>query len=339
MKPADELITIMLEMILEDLPIEPDQQVALLINGLGGTPVMELDIVLRGALTQLRVRGIDVARAWRGTLLSALDMPGCSLSLLALDDELLQLLDARTDAPAWPGSGHLNQHPTHPGRPALSSVISAPAEITGSGVAIRRIASAAAMALLAAEAELTELDTRAGDGDLGLSMARAARAIIELPDGAWGSPSSALIAIGNALRRAVGGSSGPFYATALLRAARQLGTQDTPLASDWSAAFAAGVTAVMELGGAQPGDRTMVDALLPAANALAKSVASGMTAQEAVHACAQAAAVGAQATASMLPRLGRSSYIGDRVLGIPDGGAVAVKVWLGALSEAFECPL
>ncbi len=336
MKPADELVAIMLKMILDDLPLAPQQPVALLVNGLGGTPAMELDIVLRGALIQLRARGVTVARAWRGTLLSALDMPGCSLSLMALDDELVKFLDAPTDAPAWPGPGRLNQHPTHPGRPAPPSDNPAPAEAVGGSVALRRVASAAALALLAAEPQLTELDTRAGDGDLGLSMARAARAIIELPDADWRSPSGALVAMGNALRRAVGGSSGPFYATALLRAARQLGTQEIPSAADWSVAFAAGVTAIMELGGARPGDRTMVDALVPAADSLAKSIASGATVQEAVHACAAAASQGASATASMPPRLGRSSYIGDRVLGIPDGGAVAVKIWLGAISDALD---
>ncbi len=335
MKPADELVGIMVGLILDDLAAGAGSRVALLVNGLGGTPAMELDIVLRAALAQLRARGLDVARAWRGTLLSALDMPGCSISVMPLDDELLALLDAPTDAPAWPGRGLLNPQPTLRGRPAP-----APEEMpaaTGNaegGVALRRVAVAAAEALLAAEAHLAELDARAGDGDLGASMARAARAVIDLPDGVWGSPAGALAAMGNAVRRAVGGSSGPFYATALLRAARRLGPGGAPSAGDWSDAFAAGVAAITELGGATPGDRTMVDALAPAADALAAAVAKGMTAHGAARACAGAAAAGAASTASMTPRLGRSLYLGDRVLGSPDGGAAAVRIWLGAVAEA-----
>ncbi len=336
MKPADELVGLMVALILDDLAIGTERPVVLLVNGLGGTPAMELDIVLRAALAQLRTRGFDVKRAWRGTLLSALDMPGCSISVMPLDDQLLALLDAPTDAPAWPGSGRLNAQPTLPGRPVPAVDEPTVTDTVGSGVGLRRVAAAAALALLAAESQLTELDTRAGDGDLGASMTRAARTIIELPDGVWSSPAGALAAMGNALRRAVGGSSGPFYATALLRGSRQLGSLGVPSLADWSDAFGAGVAAIMELGGARPGDRTMVDALAPAVEALAAAVAQGAKAHDAARACAEAASDGAASTASMAPRLGRSSYLGDRVLGSPDGGAVAVRIWLGAIAEAID---
>lgn len=329
--PADELAGILVEAIADDLALQPGEQVALLVNGLGATPGMELDIVLRGALAQVRGRGIEVARAWRGTLLSALDMRGCSITLMRLDDRLTELLDAATDAPAWPGSGLLNSEVVLP----ASSRHEPPAPEFGSEPTpqgtqtLRRAAAAAATALLAAEAQLTELDAKAGDGDLGASMTRAARAILDLPDQAWRSPTSALAAAGDALRRAVGGSSGPFYATALLRASRFLSGLDSPSIADWAVALAAATQAVSELGGARPGDRTMVDALDPAARALTAAAAAGPEA--AARACIAAARDGARSTAAMMPRLGRGSYLGDRVLGVPDGGAVAVEVWLGAI--------
>jgi len=170
-------------------------------------------------------------------------------------------------------------------------------------------------------------------------MARAARAIMDLPPPAWGSPAVALAAMGDAIRRSVGGSSGPFYATALMRASRRLAADAPPNAppnaAAWADAFALAVDAVCGLGGAQPGDRTMVDALRPAADALSDALASGMALPGALCACAAAAAGGADATAAMLPRLGRSSYIGERALGTPDGGAVAVQVWLGAACQAL----
>lgn len=193
---------------------------------------------------------------------------------------------------------------------------------------------AAAHALLGQEAVLTALDAKTGDGGLGASMARATRAIMDLPPAAWGSPAAALAAIGDALRRTVGGSSGPFYATALMRASRRLAGGALPDAAAWAEAFSLAVDAVCELGGAAPGDRTMVDALRPVADALSGALAAGSGVPNAMRACAAAAGQGAAAAADMLPRLGRSSYTGDRALGIPGGRAVAVTVWLSAVSDA-----
>jgi dihydroxyacetone kinase len=192
--------------------------------------------------------------------------------------------------------------------------------------ALRRAVLAVAGALEAAKPRLTELDSRAGDGDLGVSMVRAAEALRALPDGAFADPPTALAAMADALRRAIGGSSGPFYATALMRAARELPA--SPGVAEWAAAFREGVAAVAALGGAKPGDRTMLDALVPAADAFA---AAGGGLQEAARAAAEAAERGAEATAAMVPRLGRASYLGARAVGAPDAGAAAVAVWWRSL--------
>jgi dihydroxyacetone kinase len=124
-----------------------------------------------------------------------------------------------------------------------------------------------------------------------------------------------------ALRRALAGSSGPFYATALLRAARALPA--SPMPQDWAEAFRQGVASIGELGGAKPGDRTMLDALHPAVEAFATG---------GIKAAAQAAEEGVAATATMIPRLGRASYLGARAVGAPDAGAAAVAIWLRALA-------
>jgi len=137
------------------------------------------------------------------------------------------------------------------------------------------------------------------------------------------SAAALLAAAGDRLRRAIGGTSGPFYATALLRAARSL--PERPTATDWARAFADGVAAIGELGGARPGDRTMLDALVPASEALSRTGS--------LQAAAVAAEAGAEATAAMTPRVGRASYLGDRAMGFPDAGAVAVMVWLRALAD------
>ena len=328
MADSASLVDTILGSIVDDLELREGQRVALLVNGLGATPPMELDVVLRDALRWLSARGIVVARAWSGNFLTALDMPGCSLSLLKVDDELLALLDAPANAPAWPGGGRLNDVTVIPApqRAADETSTGTPSPV---GLRIKAAAHAAAHALIGAEDELTELDRKAGDGDLGSSMRRGAEAVLALGDGAWSSPEVALRAMGDAMRRAIGGSSGPFYATGLTRAARELAGKEEPQAWDWHAALVAAADAISELGGAKAGDRTMLDALYPAALAFGEALQSDKSIDDALSAMRAAAVKGADDTASMRARAGRASYLGDRAAGVPDGGAVAVGVWMG----------
>jgi len=329
---ADAIVETMLGTILADRKLETNARVALLVNGLGATPPMELSIVARRALGYLRERGIVVERAWCGNFLTALDMPGCSLSVLELDDERLGLLDAPAQAPAWvPGQAVKPQRTL---APKASSAETGVGEIARGPLSdkLRQAAHAVAAALEEAEAKLTELDSQAGDGDLGASMRRGAEAIRALPDSSWATPETAFASVGNAFRRAIAGSSGPFYATALLRASRQVAGKPVPDGGAWDAAFAAAVAAVTEIGRAKPGDRTMVDALVPAHQAWVEARKNGSPAAVAWHACVTAAENGAEATSSMSPKLGRAAYLGQRAVGFPDGGAVAVATWLRALS-------
>nr|WP_057928761.1 dihydroxyacetone kinase family protein [Burkholderia ambifaria] len=330
--PADALVETLLSSIVADLVLDRGERVALFVNGLGATPDMELAIVLRAAYDNLSRRGIMVARAWAGTFLSALNMPGCSISLLRLNDERAALLDAPTQARAWPGGGTVNAQIRVAAAAAHDEPLP-PLDAAGRAWAARLQPAlrAVAQALIDNEATLTELDTAAGDGDLGASMYRAAQAILALPETAYGTPAGTLAALGAALRRAIAGSSGPFYATALLRASRRLGDAAEPSARDWAAAFHSAVDAIGELGGARAGDRTMLDALIPAADAFDHALDHDRDPASAWAAAAQAAEHGAQQTAGMTPRAGRASYLGERAIGTPDGGAVAVAYWLRAL--------
>lgn len=329
LEAADQIVDTIIDTILAQTGIGPGDRVALLVNGLGGTPPMELAIVARHALATLRSRGVGVDRAWAGNFMTALEMPGCSLSVLKLDDARLGRLDAQVGAPAWPGAGHVAERRVIPASvPAPTASVSHDAP-DPAGAVIRSAALAAAEAFKREEAMLTELDSRAGDGDLGLSMVRGATAIQALPESAWTDASIALSAMGNALRRAIAGSSGPFYATALLRAGRELGACGS--AHAWARAFAAAVASVAELGGAKPGDRTMLDALQPASEAFTVAVRDGAPGAEAWQRALAAAEAGVAATASMRPRLGRAAYLGDRAVGTPDAGAAAVLVWMRAV--------
>ena len=116
------------------------------------------------------------------------------------------------------------------------------------------------------------------------------------------------------------------FGSVLLRAAQTL--PDTPAAPDWCAALSAGVNAIAELGGAKPGDRTMLDALHPAATTFAAELDAGRSATEAWAEAVAAARDGTAATAHMYPQLGRASYLGHRAIGTLDAGAPAAAIWI-----------
>jgi dihydroxyacetone kinase len=262
-------------------------------------------------------------------------MAGVSLTLRRVDDERLSLLDAVAQTSAWP---------TLSGRVAKVSVRGAPAappRVSGATLAreapLRRVIEAVCACLLEAESTLTEMDQRVGDGDLGISLARGARAVLQELDtyASETTPGAVLRSISATLRRVVGGTSGPLYAVMLLRAAAALDQSGETAAKQWATAFSAGVDALMELGGAKPGDRTMIDALKPAADALQDALAQSALAQTALQAAVDAASEGASRTASMHPRRGRSSYVGERALGHVDPGAHAVALWLAAIRGAL----
>jgi dihydroxyacetone kinase len=328
--PADALVDIVLESILDDLDLSPGRPIVILVNGLGGTPAMELAIVMRRALASLRARGVEVQRAWMGNFMTALEMPGFSLSVLPVDDARLQLLDSPTQAPAWYRAGALGER-----RRIVQSVAAAAEGVVSAGsgphsALMRHIIDTVADSLLAAEESLTDLDARAGDGDLGASMARGAAAIRSLPERSFATPNALLLAMGGAIRRAIGGSSGPFYATGLVRAGATLRGVNLPDERDWQNALAAAIEAISELGGAKRGERTMLDALVPALEAWRESGGSEFVS------AVRAAAEGAEATAGMRPQQGRAFYLSERALGIPDGGAVAVSIWLSAIADGLS---
>jgi len=334
--PADAIVERLLSAIVADLALQQGDHVVLLVNNLGATPTSELNIVAAAALQFLAQQQIQVERAWAGTFLSALEMAGISLTLMKVDDSRLAQLDAPTQTPAWP---------THSGRVAQVTVQAPPTAPTSVGGAtlspdspLRRAIEAVCAALLAVEPTLTEMDQKVGDGDLGISLSRVARSILAeidtYPDAS--KPDAVFRGMSATIRRVMGGTSGPLYAIMLLRAAAVLEQSANPTLSDWSRAFTAAVEGVIEIGGAQQGDRTMVDALAPAAAAFAAAIPAPLTSASPLDTAVTAASAGAAATAAMQPRLGRSSYVGDRALGFPDPGAYAVSLWLAAIRDAVQ---
>jgi dihydroxyacetone kinase len=326
-RPAAELTETLLTEILKYGRFGEEKRVAVMVNNLGATTEMELEIVASHAVSFLEGKGFTVERIYAGTFLSSLDMAGVSISVLGVTEEWVRWLDAETTAPAWP-----NAAKSRPGKmqekvaPEMSRGVS-----TGSykgaqseaGRKTKRAIEAACRALIKAERELTELDRITGDGDLGSSMERAA-VLAALDSYPVDDLPATLKALGHSLRRELGGSSGPLYGILFLRCGSVLEGADEIGAEEWVGALEEGIKAISELGGAKPGDRTMLDALYP----FVKVLKSGT-----LRAAVEAAEGGAEATAQMKPRLGRSSYLGDRVLGHRDPGAQAVAIWLRAAAE------
>ena len=336
--PADELTETLLTQILKRGKFGDEKRLAVMVNNLGATTEMELAIVARHATPFLQGRGFTVERIYAGTFLSSLDMAGISISLLGLNDEWLRWLDAATTAPAWPNT--IKQRPGKPEAdiPAEASIkVSSPTGVgaqSEAGKKAKQAIEAACKALIDNEDELTEMDRVTGDGDLGTSMARAAKAVLAAVESyPLDDIPATLIALGHTLRRELGGSSGPLYGVLFLRCGSVLEGSGITGMEQWAEALDQGRRAISELGGAKPGDRTMIDALEPFVREL-KTGAGGKV-QDVVLAAVEAAERGVEATSKMKSRLGRSSYLGDRVLGYPDPGAKAIAVWLRAASESI----
>jgi phosphoenolpyruvate---glycerone phosphotransferase subunit DhaL len=183
---------------------------------------------------------------------------------------------------------------------------------------------------------LTQLDAAIGDGDHGINMTRGLEAVgkalaAQGPDMA---PGRLLVLAGKTLVATVGGASGPLWGSAFRAAGRSLGDADGFDGDRLAAALDAGLAAVVELGAAQPGDKTMVDALAPATAALRERLAAGDSVTQAVTAAADAAEEGARATAPMQARKGRASYLGERSIGHQDPGATSAALIVRALQTA-----
>jgi len=190
------------------------------------------------------------------------------------------------------------------------------------GAAIAAMLAAAAERVLANEPALTRADQAIGDGDHGIGMARGCKAALAALDklGDAATPKAAFVAMGRAILTGTGGAAGAVFGTLFQAAGNAIGT-DTLDREALAAALDAGAAAVMARGKAKPGDKTMLDALLPAIASLREGEADfGTLGARAAAAARQ----GAEATASMVAAMGRAKMLGQRAIGHPDPGALSV---------------
>jgi len=183
---------------------------------------------------------------------------------------------------------------------------------------------------------LTELDSAIGDADHGINMNRGMQAVLAKLEGDGQPDVGALLkTVGMTLVSTVGGASGPLYGTLFLQMGSSAAGKPELSEEDWAAALAAGVAGVQRRGKAELGDKTMIDALVPAVEALRSSLAGGATAGEALHRSAEAARDGMTATIPLVARKGRASYLGERSADHQDPGATSSWLLLRTAEETL----
>ena len=186
---------------------------------------------------------------------------------------------------------------------------------------------------------LTQLDAAIGDADHGTNMDRGFTAVVAKlgeTDGSPVSPGKLLTTAGSTLVSTVGGASGPLWGTALRRAGRALGDADEFGSDELASALDAALEGVVELGAAQEGEKTMVDALGPAVRILRERLAGGASLNDAVQAAFEASEEGMRATVPLQASKGRASYLGERSIGHQDPGATSTTLILGALASTVS---
>ncbi|MBI5291342.1 MAG: dihydroxyacetone kinase subunit L [Chloroflexi bacterium] len=196
---------------------------------------------------------------------------------------------------------------------------------------------AMAEAVVARRDYLSALDSTVGDGDHGVSLAKAlgeaARQTTALGDP---SPESALHTAGSAIQNTMGGASGILFGAFFMGMARAIAGRPSATLSDLAAMSAAGLSEVQRRGKASRGDKTMVDALAPAVVAAQTAVVESQPLAEAVENIAEAARLGAESTKAMVAKFGRAKFLGERSLGYQDAGATSMSIMLSALAEGLK---
>ncbi|MFK4071649.1 dihydroxyacetone kinase subunit DhaK [Streptomyces sp. NPDC029674] len=345
-RPATgDLVRRMTDDLLDALPDGPDEVLAL-VNGLGATTELELNAIAVLLSDELTARGLRPVLVVPGTFTAALDMAGFSLTLTRLEDGWAELWTAPTRTPlVLPRPSLAPGEPVSPVRTSASS----PAPAPGAG-GDRALLDRYALTVTQVRDNLTKLDQLVGDGDFGDNLAGGVRRAVKLAD-ETGMDGTAALA--EAFLNDVGGTSGPLFGLLFQHlAAASPADGGAPTVAALAEAAAAGHAAIHRVGGAVPGDCTLVDALAPAAESLAAARenadadADADASAEAASAdgdadapltdAAQAAIRGALATASLRPRRGRASYVGDHALGVPDPGALAVALLFMALADIHE---
>lgn len=340
---ADELAEILVGRLLEELPsdiaLEAGRKVIPILNGLGSVKYEEMFVVYRRVAQLLTSQGLEVIDPQVGELCTSFDMAGISLTLFWPDDELSRLWGAPADTPAYRRGG-VSAAAVHP-PPTVAVPDQRPPQMASeasrrTAIRVAELLGAAAAAVDADVDEFGRLDAVAGDGDHGIGMQRGVNAALAAAHAAVRQGAGAgtvLGRAGEAWAREAGGTSGALWGGALRAMGDAVGDQHqgASLADIVNVA----TLRIQDRGGARVGDKTMVDAMVPFTERLMSELQVGATLEDACALAAREAAAAAQATAELVPRLGRARPHAERSLGTPDPGAYSFAVIVTAVAAAM----
>jgi dihydroxyacetone kinase len=344
---ADGLAELLVGELLAELPDGVDdasgQRVGVILNGLGSVKYEELFVVYKRVAALLDDAGVTVIDPEVGELVTSFDMAGVSLTLFWLDDELETFWRAPADTPAYrkgsvAASEQLDASELHDSVEVAVAITPGGAE-SQQAAAVALTAVEAVLAVIEENAdELGRIDAVAGDGDHGVGMqrgARAAAAAAREAQSAGAGVETLLVSAADAWADRAGGTSGALWGVMLRALAAEVGDTDAPTAESVSAGVTAAQVAIQQFGKAELGDKTMVDAIVPFAEALARGVGSGASLSVAWSAAADVATEAARATAELLPRIGRARPHAEKSLGTPDAGAHSFALIVHAVAAVL----
>ncbi|MFJ4225236.1 dihydroxyacetone kinase family protein [Microbacterium sp. NPDC089695] len=347
MPTADDLGAMLVAALLDEVPDDvatvQGARVGLILNGLGSVKHEELFVVYVAVARELESRGVTIVEPEVGEYATSFEMAGVSLTLVWLDDEIEAAWTSPAYSPAYRkgrvdvGADELAVADDDVADHASVGVASEESLAAAPGVA--RVIAAIRDAIDREVDELGRLDAIAGDGDHGIGMQRGARAAADAADAAVAAGAGAgsvLTSAGDAWADRAGGTSGALWGAGLRAAGTAIGDDIAPTAASIAAGVDAARAVVQRMGGAEIGDKTLVDALVPFADTLTARVADGIGLTTAWVAAAASARSAADATADLLPRKGRARPHMEKSLGTPDPGAFSLALTMTAVGDVID---
>lgn len=352
---ADELASRMISQLTEELKLESGAEVALLVNGFGSTPLQELYIMNYAVNRILSEKNICVYREFTGNYMTSIDMQGCSVSLMKIDDELKKYIDLPSYAPYFRVEGPVTMSPFTPVEENKNDI---PDQmkceeswriILKKGLTVQNVAamvSKMCCCILENEKEFCKLDSYAGDGDFGMSIAKGftevKREWPDLLDEHFSSVKEFLLSCSMIIMENCGGASGPVWGSAFRSAALAAGEKEILSLEDFALLMQNAAAGIQKMGkmafgrGAVLGDKTLIDALIPCAEAVWDAAKRCDSWEKALKDGAEAAVCGAEKTKEIVARMGRAGTVGERSLGYPDAGAYALGVIFTAIVDYMK---
>ena len=355
--PARKLAERMIGELLQEMEAEASDEVTLLVNGFGGTPLQELYVLNNDCCRVLKEKGIQIYRIFVGNYMTSIDMQGASVSLMKMDEQLKELLDQPCFAPAFRVDGNVGKSEYMAGKskkdgteeteevyedleePAASKIVDDIVTVANMKYFVDRMGTF----IIQNEVSFCELDSHAGDGDFGMSVAKGFRRLKkewnEIIDKSENDIGDFLCDCAMVIMEHCGGASGPIWGSAFLEAGKLTRGKRQLKTVEFAQMLTAALTGIRKTGersfgrGAVVGDKTLVDALEPCADSWNRLSAEGADMGSCFAAGARAAVEGARATEKMVARMGRAGTVGERSLGYPDAGAYAVGAIFSDLAE------